>query len=468
MLFNSFDFLVYALIVFVLYWLLANRLKIQNLFVVIVSYIFYGWWDVRFLSLIALTTISSYISGILIERYEKSKYKQKLINIANIVLNISILITFKYFDFFVENFTCILSYLGFEVGDFTLRLILPVGISFYTFQALSYSIDVYRQKIKAVHDIVAFSAYISFFPQLVAGPIERATHLLPQFLKHRKFDYQIAVDGLRQILWGLFKKVVVADNCASAVDLIFGNYWTYDSYTLIIGAICFSIQIYGDFSGYSDIAIGVAKLFGIELMQNFNYPYFSKNITEFWRRWHISLMTWFRDYVYIPLGGSRCPTYKIIRNTIIVFFLSGLWHGANWTFIIWGLYNAILFIPFIMRGKKSNKTQSQFKKIINVITTFIFVMIGWVIFRAESIDFACNYIERMFSEWEFPSMLKAKTAMLYVLILLSLEYIQRKKVHVLQISCIKNRYLRYIIYYIIIFIVWYYNYEPTPFIYFQF
>lgn len=472
MLFNSFDFLIYALIVFVLYWLLANRLKIQNLFVVIVSYVFYGWWDVKFLSLIALTTLCSYLSGILIEKYEDSRLKQKWINAINIIINISILLIFKYFNFFAENFANIFSYFGFEVGDITLKLILPVGISFYTFQALSYSIDVYRHKIKAVNDIIAFFAYISFFPQLVAGPIERATHLLPQFMKQRKFDYQVAVDGMRQILWGLFKKVVIADNCARAVDLIFGYYWNFDSYTLIIGAICFSIQIYGDFSGYSDIAIGVAKLFGIELMQNFKYPYFSKNIAEFWRRWHISLMTWFRDYVYIPLGGSRCAMPKIVRNTIIVFFLSGLWHGANWTFVVWGVYNAILFIPMIIKGKNNinivNKVPLPIKELISIIITFIFVTIGWIIFRSENIELAWNYILRMFSEWEFPSELKAKTAILYIFILLSIEWIQRNKEHALQIQNISSRWLRYAIYYIIVLVVWYYNFEPMPFIYFQF
>ncbi len=472
MLFNSFDFLIYALIVFVLYWLLANRLKIQNLFVVIVSYIFYGWWDVKFLSLIALTTLCSYLSGILIEKYEDSRLKQKWINAINIIINISILLIFKYFNFFAENFANIFSYFGFEVGDITLKLILPVGISFYTFQALSYSIDVYRHKIKAVNDIIAFFAYISFFPQLVAGPIERATHLLPQFMKQRKFDSQVAVDGMRQILWGLFKKVVVADNCARAVDLIFGYYWNFDSYTLIIGAISFSIQIYGDFSGYSDIAIGVAKLFGIELMQNFKYPYFSKNIAEFWRRWHISLMTWFRDYVYIPLGGSRCAMPKIVRNTIIVFFLSGLWHGANWTFVVWGVYNAILFIPMIIKGKNNinivNKVPLPIKELIGIIITFIFVTLGWIIFRSENIELAWDYILRMFSEWDFPSELKAKTAIFYIFILLSIEWIQRNKEHALQIQNISSRWLRYAIYYLIVLVVWYYNFEPMPFIYFQF
>lgn len=320
MLFNSFEFLIFLPIVFLLYWFAFKRLKAQNIFVVIASYIFYGWWDWRFLILIAFTTLCSYVSGVLLERYERSRYIQRWISAANIVLNLVILGLFKYFNFFSENLQCLFQWLGFELDWVTLDILLPVGISFYTFQALSYTIDIYRHKMKPTHDVVAFFAFISFFPQLVAGPIERATNLLPQFEKSRTFDYITAVDGMRQILWGLFKKIVVADTCAVAVNQIFANYQTLDSLNLVWGACLFTFQIYGDFSGYSDIAIGIAKLFGIRLQQNFNYPYFSRDIAEFWRRWHISLTTWFRDYIYIPLGGSRCSKWKSFRNTMVIFF----------------------------------------------------------------------------------------------------------------------------------------------------
>ena len=344
MLFNSFEFLVFLPIVFLLYWFAFKKLRAQNLFVVVASYLFYGWWDWRFLILIAFTTLCSYASGILLERQEGHRHIQRLISIANIVLNLTILGIFKYFNFFSENLQHLFQWFGFELDWVTLDILLPVGISFYTFQALSYTIDVYRHKMKPTHDIVAFFAFISFFPQLVAGPIERATNLLPQFERQRAFDYTAAVDGMRQILWGLFKKIVVADTCAVAVNQIFANYQTLDSLNLVWGAFLFTFQIYGDFSGYSDIAIGTAKLFGINLLQNFNFPYFSRDIAEFWRRWHISLTTWFRDYIYIPLGGNRVSTLKHIRNILVVWALTGLWHGASWNFIVWGLLNGIIML----------------------------------------------------------------------------------------------------------------------------
>lgn len=337
MLFNSLEFAVFLPLVFLCYWFVVNRnLKLQNFFIVCVSYLFYGWWDWRFLTLIAFTTFCSFLSGILIEKYEGKRRIQKIISALNIVLNLSILGIFKYFNFFTENLGRLFEIFGFALDWVTLDILLPVGISFYTFQALSYTIDVYQHKLKPTHDAVSFFAYVSFFPQLVAGPIERATNLLPQFYVRRQFDYMGAVDGLRQILWGLFKKMVVADNCALAVNQIFGSYAEQSGGMLIIGAVLFTFQIYGDFSGYSDIAIGTARLFGFNLMQNFNHPYFSRDIAEFWRRWHISLTTWFRDYIYIPLGGSRVGRAKVIRNTFIIFLISGFWHGANWTFVAWG------------------------------------------------------------------------------------------------------------------------------------
>lgn len=309
MLFNSFEFLLFLPIVFLLYWFVFKRLKWQNLFLVVASYVFYGWWDWRFLILIALTTLFSYVSGRLIARYEGQQKRQKALSAINIVLNLSILGVFKYYNFFAENFAALFGNIGWQIDWVTLDILLPVGISFYTFQALSYSIDVYQKKLPVCKDIIAFFAYISFFPQLVAGPIERATNLLPQFYKSHTFNYAQAVDGCRQILWGFFKKMVVADNCATAVNLIWGNYTDQSGFTLLMGGFLFTLQIYGDFSGYSDIAIGTARLFGINLMRNFSFPYFSRDIAEFWRRWHISLTTWFRDYIYIPLGGSRCARW---------------------------------------------------------------------------------------------------------------------------------------------------------------
>jgi len=335
MIFNSIEFAIFLPIVFILYWFIFNRnLKLQNLFIVVVSYIFYGWWDWRFLFLIAFTSLCSWGSGLLIQKFRNVGKYSKYFSIANIILNLLILGLFKYYDFFATSFANV--FLGGKTEGLLLNIILPVGISFYTFQALSYSIDVYKGKIEPTKDIVEFFAYVSFFPQLVAGPIERATNLLPQFQKKRVFDYSQAVDGCRQILWGLFKKMVVADNCAIYVDKVFSTYQDQSGSTLLLAAILFAFQIYGDFSGYSDIAIGTSKLFGIKLMRNFNVPYFSRDIAEFWRRWHISLTTWFRDYIYIPLGGSRCSKLKIVRNTFIIFLVSGLWHGANWTYIAWG------------------------------------------------------------------------------------------------------------------------------------
>lgn len=335
MLFNSLEFLIFLPIVFTLYWLLHKSVRCQNLLVVVVSYIFYGWWNYKFLFLIALTTLCSFGSGIWVDIC-KVRRVRKTITVCNIILNLGILGTFKYYNFFADSFQEMMN--GFSIAtDWpVLNLVLPVGISFYTFQALSYTIDVYRKKIEPTRDVLSFFAFISFFPQLVAGPIERATNLLPQFQKQRYFDYTQAVDGCRQMLWGFFKKMVIADNAAFFVEQIFDAPEHYHSLSLCVGAVLFSIQIYGDFSGYSDIAIGCARLFGINLQANFRFPYFSRNIAEFWRRWHISLNKWFVDYVYIPLGGSRVSKAKVIRNTFIIFILSGLWHGANWTFVIWG------------------------------------------------------------------------------------------------------------------------------------
>jgi D-alanyl-lipoteichoic acid acyltransferase DltB (MBOAT superfamily) len=447
---------------------------LQNAFVVVASYVFYGWWDWRFLLLIAFTSFCSWGSGLLIGKAESNK-KAKTWMWLNIILNLGILATFKYYDFFVTEFGQLFHI---STDGLLLKVILPVGISFYTFQALSYSIDVYRGKIEPTTDIIAFFAFISFFPQLVAGPIERATNLLPQFLKKREFDYDTAVDGMRQILWGLFKKIVVADNCAVYVDQVFSNYTNESGSTLLLAAIFFTFQIYGDFSGYSDIAIGTAKLFGIKLMRNFNVPYFSRDIAEFWRRWHISLTTWFRDYVYIPLGGSRVSKAKVIRNTFIIFLVSGLWHGANWTFIVWGAYHALLFLPLILTGKNRKYTNQvaegrilpTLKELGQMLLTFFLSVFGWVIFRSENIEQAWEYVCRVCNESVFtiPEAKENSALFMNIIVLMVVEWLQRGKPHVLDISSIKKGYLRWMVYFGLLFFLFAFGGNATNFIYFQF
>lgn len=480
MLFNSIEFLIFLPIVFILYWFVFRQLKIQNLLIVIASYIFYGWWDKEFLILIALTSILSYSSGIFIEKFEGNRPLRKFVSASNIILNIGILGYFKYSNFFGESFALLMNSLGVNVDWITLDIILPVGISFYTFQALSYSIDVYRGKIKATRDIIAFFAYISFFPQLVAGPIERATNLLPQMLNKRSFDYSSAVDGCRQIIWGFFKKMVVADNCAITVDTIWENYQNESGFTLLLGGVFFAFQIYGDFSGYSDIAIGSAKLFGINLKQNFNYPYFSRNIAEFWRRWHISLTTWFKEYLYIPLGGSRCSMPRVILNTFIIFVVSGIWHGANLTFIAWGAYNAILFIPLLITHKNrlfldvvaKDRVLPTIKETSQIIITFILAVFGWIIFRSTSINEAIGFISIIFSksilDIEFQY---GKGALIAITFMLIVEWFNRKKEFGLQFSgngILKYSFARWCIYYVIIIASILFMSVNISFIYFQF
>ncbi|MBR1426569.1 MAG: MBOAT family protein [Paludibacteraceae bacterium] len=490
MLFNSIEFAFFLPLVFLIYWAIGYahisdtlKLRLQNAFVVIASYVFYGWWNWRFLLLIAFTSFCSWGSGLLIGK-ASSPHKAKAWMVTNIVLNLGILALFKYYDFFVSEFGQLF---GISTDSLLLKIILPVGISFYTFQALSYSIDVYRKKIEPTRDIIAFFAFISFFPQLVAGPIERATNLLPQFLTNRRFSYDQATDGMRQILWGLFKKIVVADNCATYVDQVWATYPTQTGSTLLLAAILFTFQIYGDFSGYSDIAIGTAKLFGIKLMRNFNNPYFSRDIAEFWRRWHISLTTWFRDYVYIPLGGSRVPKGKIVRNTFVIFLLSGFWHGANWTFIAWGTYHALLFLPLILLGKNRKYTNQvasytdsngnehlrllpTLKESLQILFTFALVVLGWIIFRAQSIAEAWNYIVQGFSLsiFSMPMVIGGlKRTLFFTSILMLVEWLNRSKEHSLEIRQIPT-IIRYTLYYILILCILEFGGSSQSFIYFQF
>ncbi|WP_337408883.1 MBOAT family O-acyltransferase [Paraprevotella xylaniphila] len=479
MLFNSIEFLFFFPLVFTVYWLILGGGKCKNIFIVAASYVFYGWWDWRFLFLMALTTFCSYFSGILLAKYDTYPLRRKWICGGNILLNLLILGYFKYYNFFGENFAAFFRMLGWEVDWVTRDILLPVGISFYTFQALSYTIDVYRRKMFPTHDVVAFFAFISFFPQLVAGPIERATHLLPQFLKPRVFSYAAAVDGMRQILWGLFKKMVVADNCADAVNEIFANYQTADGMQLFLGALFFTFQIYGDFSGYSDIAIGTARLFGVDLMRNFSYPYFSRDIAEFWRRWHISLTTWFRDYIYIPLGGSRCARWKVMRNTAVIFLVSGFWHGANWTYVCWGAYHAMLFFPLLYFGKNRKHVDGvaegrilpTVKEALQMLMTFLLVVLGWVIFRAETIGQAWEYIARMFTHFTFRLPAHGNDPLIYISILLCVEWLQRGKQHGLQIGAggwFKYRAVRWLLYYVVFIATFLLSGQQEEFIYFQF
>lgn len=481
MLFNSFEFMLFLPIVFLLYWFVFKPRRLQNLFLVVASYVFYGWWDWRFLWLIALTSFSSYVSGILIQRHEDQRHIQRLVSASNIILNLVILAVFKYYNFFMDNLAFLFSSVGYRLDWVTLDIILPVGISFYTFQALSYTIDVYRGQIRPTHDIVEFFAYISFFPQLVAGPIERATNLLPQFQRERQFDYAKAVDGMRQILWGLFKKLVIADNCASAVNAFWTEYNDLSGLSLLAIGILFTFQIYSDFSGYSDIAIGCARLFGISLKQNFNFPYFSRSIPEFWRRWHISLMTWFRDYIYFPLGGSRCARWKVIRNTLIVFFVSGLWHGANWTFICWGLYHACLIAIYILLGinTKSKDVVAQGRLLPSVgefcqlAITFFLAVVGWIIFRSENMPQAYEFLSRMFTTMFDQGLYIAhgKRYLIWGFLMLLVEWLQRDKQHALQLShqgLFRYAPARFALYAVLVYIMFLYAGTVQTFIYFQF
>lgn len=482
MLFNSFEFLIFLPIVFLLYWYVFRGLRAQNMLVVISSYIFYGWWSWHFLVLIFITTLLSYLSGILIEKYRD---KAKWLCGANIAINIGILCYYKYVNFFAENIQALVSQFGYQLDWVTLEIILPVGISFYTFQALSYTIDVYRRDTKATKDFIAFTSFISFFPQLVAGPIERSTNLLSQFLKPRKFDYTNAVIGMRQILWGFFKKLIIADNCAQLANSIFDNYQDCNASLLLLGAIFFTFQIYGDFSGYSDIAIGTARLFGVNLMKNFNLPYFSRDIAEFWRRWHISLNKWFIDYVYIPLGGSRVAKSKIIRNILIVFFLSGLWHGANWTFVVWGLYNGIIIAILTMMNLNQKRSEiisehhfiPPIKEIGQIALTFCLVVLGWIFFRAENMTQAVNYIARLcdVSIISIPnfrdiglSFIKITYTIFFIIVLQFIDWIQRKRDFGLEIGNVKYRPIRWGIYITVILLFTIFAGGQEAFIYFQF
>ena len=478
MLFNSIEFLVFLPVVFILYWFVfKEKLKLQNLLVLVASYVFYGWWDYRFLALIFMSTLVDYTIGLQLVKSGITENRRKWLLWLSILFNLGVLCYFKYFNFFVDSWISLLESLGYQTtSHWTLNIILPVGISFYTFQTMSYTIDVYRGQLKPTRDFISFASFVSFFPQLVAGPIERATNLMPQILKPRSFDSKVAHQGFRLILWGLFKKVIVADNLAPTVDLVFGNYESLGAGTLWLGIIYFAFQIYCDFSGYSDIAIGTSKLFGFELMSNFKFPYFSRNIGEFWRRWHISLSTWFRDYLYIPLGGSKMGKWVSLRNIFIIFLVSGFWHGANWTFIFWGLIHALLYVPSFVFGTNrkyltSVTAERRFlptaKEFYQIISTFFFVMLAWVFFRSEDIGASFNYIGRMFSSFKEPTLFKSEL-FYYVLPLILLDWLLRKDERLGQIKT--NNVSRLIEYALFTFLFYRIIFGDSiqQFIYFQF
>jgi len=479
MLFNSIDFAIFLPIVFLLYWFVTNKnLKLQNLLIVVASYVFYGWWDWKFLSLIVFSTVVDYTVGRQL-RTEENQLKRKILLWTSILVNLGFLGFFKYYNFFLDNFITAFSFFGQEIQANSLNIILPVGISFYTFQTLGYTIDVYKRKLEPTKDFIAFSAFVSFFPQLVAGPIERATHLLPQFYTKRTFDYSKAVDGMRQILWGLFKKIVIADNCAEYANQIFNNSSDMNGSTLVLGALFFTFQIYGDFSGYSDIAIGTSRLFGFDLMRNFNFPYFSRDIAEFWRRWHISLSTWFRDYLYIPLGGSRGGTWMKVRNTFIIFIVSGFWHGANWTFIVWGALNAIYFLPLLLTNNNRNNLETvaqgkflpSIREIAFILLTFGLTVFAWIFFRAENIDHAFSYISEIFSASLFTiPEVRPRNLILLILVFVFIEWLGREGQYAIaHIGYKWNRPLRWTFYSLIIFAIGMFMPSvESPFIYFQF
>ena len=409
MFFNSIAFAIFLPIVFFLYWFVFNKTKsTQNALLIIASYYFYSCWDWRFLFLLVFSTFLDYYTGIQIEK-GKSERSRKFWFWLSILVNLGFLGIFKYYNFFASSFSDLLNSAGFKASPILLEVILPVGISFYTFHGLSYVIDIYFKRIKAEYNFVDYSLFVSYFPLLVAGPIERATHLLPEIKVKREFDLEKAKEGIYQIIWGLVKKVIIADTCATYANAIFDHYTSMNSFSLILGAIYFAFQIYGDFSGYSDIALGVSKLFGLDLLRNFNYPYFSRDIAEFWRRWHISLSSWFRDYLYIPLGGSKGGIWVKIRNTFIIFVVSGFWHGANWTYLAWGFINAVYFLPLLLSNSNRNNIDAielkfdfnSAKVLISIFYTFFLTCVAWVFFRAKTISDAVLYLKRVITNHDF-------------------------------------------------------------------
>jgi alginate O-acetyltransferase complex protein AlgI len=476
-LFNSIHFALFFPIVFFLYWFVFKKLSHQNILLLVASYFFYACWDVRFLFLLMFSTFLDYYTGIRMHD-AKNKSGKKFWFWLSIGVNLGFLGFFKYYNFFVESFAEALASGGIHVDVWTLSVILPVGISFYTFHGLSYVIDIYYDRIKPEKNFVDYSVFVSFFPLLVAGPIERATHLLPQIQRERKFDYGRLVDGLRQVLWGLFKKIVIADNCAEYANIIFNDSAHQSGSTLALGALFFTFQIYCDFSGYSDIALGIARMLGIDLLRNFAFPYFSRDIAEFWRRWHISLSTWFRDYLYIPLGGSKGGTWMKVRNTFIIFLVSGFWHGANWTFIAWGFLNALYFMPLLLTNMNRNNIGTvaegrlfpTARELFSMVVTFALTVFAWIFFRAESLTHAFAYIRSMCNESLFTKPTVFPKALLLILpVFILIEWLGREQQYAIANLGFKwPRPVRWSFYYVLIIFILMFMGKEQEFIYFQF
>ena len=482
MLFNSLDFAIFLPIVFILYWFIAGKkLSSQNLLLLVASYFFYACWDWRFLFLLAFSTFLDYYTGIKISEAPNKRKKRSWL-CCSIIINLGFLGFFKYYNFFAASFISSVEHLGIHLNPWTLSIILPLGISFYTFHGLSYVLDIFNNKIKPERNIIDYAVFVSFFPLLIAGPIERATHLLPQVKQKRVFDQAKAVDGLRQILWGLFKKIVIADNCAAYANMIFSNHTAYPGSTLLLGALFFTFQIYCDFSGYSDIAIGTARLFGINLLRNFAFPYFSRDIAEFWRRWHISLSSWFRDYLYIPLGGSRGGTWMKIRNTFIIFIVSGFWHGANWTFIVWGTLNALYFMPLLLMKKNrihlgvaaQGRTFPTLKECFQIALTFSLTVLAWIFFRAKSVADGFDYLRRIFSRSlltipQFDGKRNALIIMIVTMLFMIIEWQGRNQQYgIAGLGATWKRPVRWAMYYLILLTIFFFAGTQQKFIYFQF
>jgi alginate O-acetyltransferase complex protein AlgI len=477
MIFNSIEFFIFFYFVFFIYWFFLNKkTKKQNLLLLLSSIFFYGFWDIRLLFLLVSLIALNFYSAKRIWIISSSRLKNQLFGLV-VSLNLLVLGVFKYFNFFIDSMNQLFTKLNFGANFNSLNIILPIGISFYTFHGISYIIDVKKGKINPENSCTNYALFVGYFPLLVAGPIERATHLLPQINKERSFNSLKIISGFKQILWGLFKKVVIADTCATFANDVFNNYTDYSSPYLIIGSILFSIQIYGDFSGYTDIALGVSRCLGIELITNFRFPYFSKNIHEFWKRWHISLTSWFRDYLYFPLGGNRKGKLRTIINTWIVFLISGLWHGANWTFVFWGGLNALLLTPSLVFSKiklNENKILNSFR----MVYTFSLITILWVFFRSNNINEAFSILKSIFGNFNLKNtvlgileFIRFKIGIFYFLLILLtflLEWAHRKSEFGLTLYFVKNQIMRWMIYLFLMFLILINMGEKSEFIYFQF
>jgi alginate O-acetyltransferase complex protein AlgI len=481
MLFHTSTFLVFFLTVFALHWwVLKREVKWQNALLLASSYFFYGCWDWRFVALLVFSTLLDFITGIKIGD-SKSERARKIWLWTSVGINVGLLGVFKYYDFFALSFAEAVGHFGWKVDVVTLQLILPVGISFYTFHGLSYVLDIYHRRIEPDRNLVDYALFVSYFPLLVAGPIERATHLLPQLKRARQFNSAQAVEGLRIFLWGLVKKVLIADNCGIIADAIYADPTQWNAPTLWLGVAMFTIQVYGDFSGYSDMAQGVSRIFGIELIRNFNYPYFATSIAEYWKRWHLSLTGWFRDYVYFPLGGSRGSKWKQARNIFIIFLLSGFWHGANWNYVGWGFVNACYFIPGIIRGKRevwyqkylTNGLLGRVLELALIVSTFIQIMLSLVVFRNTSISNMLVYMRNMFvGAWESipgEKLIGFNKTILLVGFFFLVEWFSRHKEHPFaQLHDKFSRPIRWVIYYIVLILLAWFAGHQQQFIYFQF